>query len=348
MITFIYSLMTDRRKGLLFAPFKFILFILSLAYGVAIFARGMLYKARIFKSHKVPLRIVSVGNLTLGGTGKTPFVITLSRILKDELKKEAAVLIRGYGWDEQAMLKKSLPDIPILVGENRVKSAGRAIKLYGTTAAVLDDGFQYWELERDLDIVLVDSRNPFGNNRLFPRGVLREPLSATQRADVIVFTKVNKKHCNLAALQADMKKHNASLVFIETYHKPKHLYDTRARKELALTALTGRRVVLLSSIGDGAYFEETVKDLGAIVVEHIAFGDHHNYTHADRQRILKRCQERSFDLLITTEKDMVKLTRMCLYFEDYNLMVLAVEMHISSGRELLIDRLRLLYNRQGA
>ena len=337
--------MTDKRNGILYVPFKLVLFVLSLAYGIAIFTRGLLYKVRIFRSHKVPLRIVSVGNLTLGGTGKTPFVIALSRILKDGLKKEAAVLIRGYGWDEQAMLKNNLPDIPILVGENRVNAATRSIKLYGTTAAILDDGFQYWELERDLDIVLVDSRNPFGNGRLFPRGVLREPVSAIKRADVVVFTKVNKKRCDIEELKAYLKRHKGSLVFIETFHRPKHLYDTRARKELALTALAGRRVILLSSIGDSAYFEETVKDLGTTVVEHIAFGDHHNYTHADRQRILKRCQERSFDFLITTEKDAVKLTRMCLYFEDYNLMVLAVEMHIASGKELLVDRLRGLYNR---
>ena len=339
--------MTDKRKGALFAPFKFILYIISLVYGAAIFTRGLLYKTGLFKSHEVPLRIISVGNLTLGGTGKTPFVITLSRMLKDELRKEAAILIRGYGWDEQAMLKKNLPDIPILVGEDRVRSAGRAIKLYGTTAAVLDDGFQYWELERDLDIVLVDSRNPFGNRMLFPRGVMREPVSAIMRADVVIFTKVNKKRCDIEALKSDLRRHKSSLVFIETYHRPKHLYDTRARKELGLTSLSGKRVVLLSSIGDSAYFEETVKDQGAVVVEHIAFGDHHNYTNADRQRILKRCQERSFDFLVTTEKDAVKLTRMCLYFEDYNLMVLAVEMHIAQGREILIDRLRGLYNRQG-
>lgn len=326
-------------------PFKFVLYVMSLAYGTAIFIRGLLYKFGIFKSHKVPLRVISVGNLTLGGTGKTPFVMTLARLMKDELGKEVSVLIRGYGWDEQALLKKNLPDIPVLVGENRVKSAGRSIKLYGSTAAILDDGFQHWELARDLDIVLIDSRNPFGNGHLFPRGVLREPKSAVRRSAVIVFTKIDRKRCDLESLKKDLKKENGSLVFLETFHAPKHIYDTRQRKERDLSFIKGRRVVLLSSIGDSGYFEDTVRGLGAEIVEHIAFSDHHNYSQADRQRILKRCQERSFDFLVTTEKDAVKLNRMCLYFEDYTMMILVVELHITAGKELLIDRLHSLYNR---
>ncbi len=345
MINFIHSLMTDKRRGAIFVPFKFVLYIASLLYGAAIFIRGLFYKFGIFRSHKVPLRIISVGNLTLGGTGKTPFVMALSRILKDELGREVAVLIRGYGWDEQALLKKNISDIPVLVGEDRVRTAGRSIKLYGSTAAILDDGFQYWELERDLDIVLIDSRNPFGNGHLFPRGVLREPRLAVKRAGIVVFTKVDKKKCDLKILKAVLKRENDGLIFLETFHRPKHLYDTRARIERELLYIRGKRVILLSSIGDAGYFEDTVRDLGAEVVEHIAFSDHHNYSQADRQRILKRCQERSFDFLVTTEKDAVKLSRMCLYFEDYTMMILAVELHIVSGKELLIDRLRGLYNR---
>lgn len=344
MKKFIYSLMTDRQNGAAYAPFKFILYIVSLLYGVGVFTRGLLYKSGIFKAERVPIKIISVGNLTLGGTGKTPFVIKLAQILEDEIKKGTCILIRGYGWDEQAMLKKRLPDIPILVGENRVKSSRRAIKLYGSDAAILDDGFQYWELARSLDIVLIDSRCPFGNGHLFPRGILRETKRAIGRADIVVFTKVDKERWGVEALKEDLKRLNERLAFMEAVHKPKSFYDPRARRDINLSAVAGKRVILLSSIGDPVYFEETVKGLGANVIEHIAFSDHHNYSQADARLIMKRCGERAFDLLVTTEKDAVKLSRMSISFGKYATLILAIEMEITLGKETLIDRLHSLYS----
>ena len=344
MRDFIYSLMTDRRKGALFAPLKFILYLASLCYGAGLVVRKALYRVGIFAARKAPLKIISVGNLTLGGTGKTPFVITLAKILKDELGKETSVLIRGYGWDEQAMLKKNLPDIPILASENRAKSARRTIKLYGSVAAILDDGFQHWELQRDLDIVLVDSRNPYGNGCLFPRGILREPKEAVRRSDIVVFTKADKRLLETGAMRDELAKFNSGLIFMEAIHKPKYLCDERGRTH-DFAAVKGKRAVLLSSIGDPAYFEETAKGLGVNVALHIAFGDHHNYTEADVGRIMKRLNERSFDFILTTEKDAVKLDRMNLAFGNYILMTLVVEMEITQGKELLIDRLHSLFIR---
>lgn len=344
MKNFIYSLMADKRNGAAYALFKFILYIASLFYGAGIFARGLLYKFGVFKTERVPMKIISVGNLTLGGTGKTPFVITLAQVLEDEIRRGTCILIRGYGWDEQAMLKKKLPDIPILVGENRVKSSHRAIKLYGSDAAILDDGFQYWELARSLDIVLIDSRCPFGNGHLFPRGILREPRRAIRRADIVVFTKVDKKRADMEALKEDLKKLNGRLIFLEAIHRPKSFYDPRVRRDVNLSAAAGKRVILLSSIGDPVYFEETLKDLGANVIEHIAFSDHHNYSQSDAKLIMKRCGERAFDLLVTTEKDAVKLSRMSISFGKYVTLILVIDMEITAGREILIDRLHSLYS----
>jgi len=343
MRAFILSLMTDKRNGAVFAPFKFVLYLASIVYGTAILGRRLLYAVGVFRSRKVPMRIVSVGNLTLGGTGKTPFVIALAGIIKSELRREPCVLIRGYGWDEQAMLKKNLPDTPILVGEDRVKQAGRAIKLYGSSIGILDDGFQYWELRRDLSIVLVDSRNPFGNGHLFPRGVLRESLSALRRAHLVVFTKMDDKNPGLGLLKDRIHRINNRIGFLEAVHKPSHLYEPRTRKDLPLAALSGARVMLLSSIGDPGYFEETVKNLGAVVVEHMAFGDHHEYRQCDIDRVLRRCDERSFEYVITTDKDAVKLARRSFSFGKYKLCTLVVEMQITSGKEILIDRLRSLH-----
>ena len=343
MKDFIYSLMTDKRNGFFYSLLKFKLYLISLVYGLAIWVRRVFYKLGIFKHKKAPLKVISVGNITLGGTGKTPFVVALGHILETELKKNVCVLIRGYGWDEQAMLKNKLTDIPVLVGEDRAHSAMKAVKLYGSDTAILDDGFQHWELERDLDIVLVDSGNPFGNLQLFPRGVLREPRKALERADIVVFTKVNKKKTGSDNLKDEIKQLNKDALFLEAFHKPTHLYENKTKKTRDLSFIKDKRVVLLSSIGDPAYFEETVKDLGADIVEHITFPDHHNYRKSDIEYILKRCSERSFDLVLTTEKDIVKLSRLGLYLGPYTLLVMAIQMDIISGKEILVDRLNRLY-----
>lgn len=345
MREFMLSLMTDKRNGTVFVPIKFVLYLVSLVYGIGLMLRRLLYNIGIFRSEKVPLKIISVGNLTLGGTGKTPFVIRLAGIMLEDLRKPVTVLIRGYGWDEQTMLKKKLPDTPILVGPDRVRSAHKAIKLYGSDTAILDDGFQYWELQRNLDIVLIDSGDPFGNGRLFPRGVLREPKDAVKRASVIVFTKVDKKISVLENIKNELLKINPDLVFVESLHKPVHLYDFKARKEYPLDFLNGKRVVLLSSIGDPEHFEETARSLGADAAEHIIYGDHHNYRESDAERVVKRCSERKFDFILTTEKDEVKLRRMSLSFASYTVMTLVIELEITKGSELLVDRLRRLYSR---
>ena len=343
MTNFIYSLMTDKKNGIIFAPFKIVLYLASLLYGLAIFIRKILYKAHLFNTSKAPLKVISVGNITLGGTGKTPFTIALAKILEEDLKKNVCVIIRGYGWDEQEMLKRNLSDVPVLVGEDRTRCANKAVKLYGSDTAILDDGFQHWELARDLDIVLVDSRNPYGNAHLFPRGVLRETKRSLERAGVIVFTK-NNGAGGMDSIKDDVRAINNRAIFVEAKHVPKHLYEGRARRIHDLSDIVSKRVVLLSSIGDPAYFEETVRSLGADVVTHIVFPDHHDYRKSDIDRVTAVCDEKHFDFIITTEKDIVKLNRLGLFIGSYILLTLAVEMQITSGKEDLVAGLHSLYN----
>ena len=344
-INFVYSLMTDKKTGIVFVPFKAVLYLASLLYGLVIIVRAIFYKLHIFSTRKAPLLVISVGNITLGGTGKTPFTMTLARILEESLKKNVCVLIRGYGWDEQEMLKRNLADVPVLVGEDRCRSSYRAVKLYGSDTAILDDGFQHWELARDLNIVLIDSRNPFGNGHLFPRGVLRESKRSLERADVIVFTKTDKAPAGIDKIRAEIKAINNNAIFLETRHAPIHFYEGRARKIYDLPYASAKRVILLSGIGDPAYFEDTVKGLGADIIEHIKFPDHYNYRAGDIGRIVSICEEKYFDFIVTTEKDIVKLNRLGLFIGSYTVLTLAVEMQIASGKENLIDRLHSLYIR---
>jgi len=337
--------MTDRKVGAIFWPLKATLYLVSLVYGLAIAVRAVLYRYGIFESRSVPMKIISVGNITLGGTGKTPFVIYLVKLFRSEFAKDPAVLIRGYGWDETAMLKAKLPDTPILTGENRVKSAYRAIKLYGSDTAILDDGFQHWELKRDLNIVLVDSRKPFGNSFLFPRGVLREGKKALRRADVVVLTKAGSPEADVDAVKREVLAVNPDIDFVEASHEPDRIYDIKKKEPLDASVISGKRVILLSSIADPAYFKDMATSLGAEVVEHIEFPDHHNYGESDRAYIAKRCEERSFDMILTTEKDAVKLGRMNMSFGRYAVMVLAIDIGIIAGKEKLVDRLHSLYTR---
>lgn len=345
MIDFVYSLMTDKRKSAVFFPFKLILYFASLIYGLAIFLRAGLYKMHIFNTRKAPLKIISVGNVTLGGTGKTPFVITLAKILEEDLRKNVCVLIRGYGWDEQEMLRRNLADVPVLVGQDRNRTSNKAVKLYGSDTAILDDGFQHWELARDLNIVLIDSRNPFGNGHLFPRGVLRESKRSLERADVIVLTKSNGMAVGTNSIRKEVSAIGKNAIILEAAHVPKHFYEGRAKRVHDLSMVRAKRVILLSSIGDPLYFEETVNGLGADVIEHIKFPDHHNYKKKDIERVTTRCDERHFDLIVTTEKDIVKLNRLGLSIGSYKVLTLVIEMRILSGKENLIDRLHSLYTR---
>jgi tetraacyldisaccharide 4'-kinase len=343
MTDFIYSLMTDKRKSAVFVPLKLILYMASLIYGLAVILRRILYKLHVFSVHRALLKVISVGNVTLGGTGKTPFTMALARILEENLKKSVSILIRGYGWDEQEMLKRNLADVPVLVGQDRFRSSNKAVKLYGSDTAILDDGFQHWELARDLNIVLIDSRNPFGNGHLFPRGVLREPKRSLERADVIVLTKSNGSAAVMGAVRKEVSAVSKSAIILEAAHVPKHLYEGRARIFHDLSSVRAKRVILLSSIGDPLYFEETVTGLGADVIEHIKFPDHHDYREKDIERVTAKCDERHFDFIITTEKDIVKLNRLGLFIGSYKILTLVVEMQILSGKEDLIDRLHSLY-----
>lgn len=334
--------MTDKIKSPLALPLKWVLRLASVIYAIVIICRKMLYGIGIFRSERAPLKVISVGNITLGGTGKTPFTIMLSGLIKEELKRDPAVLIRGYGWDEQAMLKKNLPDTPILVGEDRFRSADRAVKLYGTSIAILDDGFQHWELRRDLDIVLIDSGNPFGNGHLVPRGVLREPKSALKRADIVVFTKSDKKISMVSSVKQEIFLINNRVEFLEAVHKSSHFYDARQRKELGLESVSGKRVLLVSSIGDPCHFTESVKTLKADVVDHMAYPDHHNYNIHDRNRIVKRAGETSADIIVITDKDAVKFARMSFSFGELQVLTLVIKLEITKGKERLIARLHSL------
>ncbi|MBI5561227.1 MAG: tetraacyldisaccharide 4'-kinase, partial [Deltaproteobacteria bacterium] len=271
--------------------------------------------AGILKKEELPCRVISVGNITAGGSGKTPMVIFLAKRLREKGLK-VLVLSRGYkrkgrgvaavsdgertlvspeeAGDEPYLMAERLIGVPVIVGKDRVISGLRAFERFSPDVIILDDGFQHIRLKRDIDILLLDSKRWFGSGYLLPRGPLREPLDGMKRADIIMIKGGKAGH----ALEG-VEKPCFGFVY-----RPAGLYDSDGR-ELDIKGLKGKRVSALCAIANPDSFLETLKGCGAIVVSAINFPDHHWYAPADMERIRKEAGDA--ELIVTTEKDYVRL-----------------------------------------
>ncbi|MDP3544197.1 MAG: tetraacyldisaccharide 4'-kinase [Elusimicrobiota bacterium] len=332
----------------------------SLAYGAGVLARRGLYAAGVLKRKRVKAKVVCIGNLTSGGTGKTPAVLLAAETLRKR-GHEVAILSRGYGrkaaapevsvlldgrpvdWrecgDEPWMIHQSLQGqgIPVLVCPDRAKAGALAVEMYGSRVLILDDGFQHLRLHRDLDVVLVNARDPFGGRRLLPLGDLREPLSALKRAGLVVITHADRvTSAELARLRDDLDLLHPGVTVVESAHKADHLLDVKTEAKLPLAHLKGQAVVALSGIGDPLSFETQLESLDIKVSQSWRFPDHHPYT----TRELKSIEDLRGGLpLVTTHKDFVRLSddwRSLLAGEVY---VLGIKLELLKGRNAWIDLL---------
>ena len=357
----------ERREGGRANALKFVLGGLAKVYEQAVQLRLGLYRRRLFRPQELGCPVVSVGNLTVGGTGKTPVAEMLARELQSRGRR-VAILSRGYksvprpfaqrlrnklfkhldlfpprivsdgkdvlldsrrAGDEPHMLAKNLPGVCVLVDKDRVKSGLHALRHFDSDVLLLDDGLQYQRLRHRIDVVLVDSQAPFGNEHLLPRGTLREPPANLRRASYIVVTKSGPKPDD--ALLARLRKLNRTAAIIECNHAPRHWQDLSTGERLPLNHLKGRHVGAMSGIARPESFEEGVRQLGAMVEISKAFADHHRFTKKEILRFLEWCDRRSLDALVTTEKDAVR-------FPDIDnpsvpMLFLRVEIEILRGRE---------------
>ncbi|MGB2601888.1 MAG: tetraacyldisaccharide 4'-kinase [Candidatus Omnitrophota bacterium] len=332
--TYFVSLMKDERDSVIDIAVKALLKVLSFVYTGAVNIVDTAYKIGLRRKYKVHVPVVSVGNITLGGTGKTPFTIFLADHFL-HAGKNPAVLTRGYGKDESKMLRDELPDVPIIVGQDRVKSARWAIE-QGRDVLILDDGFQHRRIARDFDILLLDSISLFGNEFLFPRGVLREPLSSLGRADLFALTKVDRIS---ARRREKIVKRLGELApgkpVILTRHRPSCLIDVTGAAYSA-ESLGGERIVLVSGIVDPDYFAFLVEKLGAEVVARLDYTDHHRYTQWDVKEMRSKYIESSAEKIIVTKKDYVKIKDLNISLIEEKLFVLDVVIDIIEGKEKLI------------
>ncbi|MBI3317933.1 MAG: tetraacyldisaccharide 4'-kinase [Candidatus Omnitrophica bacterium] len=278
----------------------------ELLYGFGLKAVHALYEKKLLPVHTLKAPVVSVGNLTWGGTGKTPLVLQLAQGLKKK-GYQVAVLTRGYGRDESKLLSQRLAPIPVLVDPDRVASGARAVREKGANLLLLDDGYQQWRLKKDVEILTIDATLPFGNGHLIPRGILREPKENVLRADLIVLTKVDGNPEGAKGLKKELEALNPDARIFFCRYRPVHLASWPSERKLALEELRSKRVCALSGIARPEPFEAAVEKLGAQVVLKIRVQDHHPYTAGEMIRILSRCRRHGVRHLVTTAKDAVRI-----------------------------------------
>lgn len=344
MAGFAVDVAYDRRHGPLAALLAAFLLVLSWVFGWLVRLRMWLYRERLFHDTPLGCKVVVVGNLTVGGTGKTPVVMKMARVLSERGRK-VAILSRGYKgrsdsparrfwrWltqgrrpdplvvsdgqsvlvgpeeagDEPYMMARNLADagVVVIVDRDRVEGGRFALRRFGVDTILLDDGLQYLPLHGQINLLLVDRHNPFGNRRMLPRGILREPVANLSRGTYIFVTK-----CDGAVpseLEAEIRRHNPQAEIIACAHRPREYVEVDGPGRFPLDHLRGRRVMAFSGIATPERFEATLRELGVELVANRRFLDHHAFAEEDFDEILERALRAKAEFIVTTEKDAVRL-----------------------------------------
>ncbi len=356
----------DRADGFTAVIFGGLLYCLSFIFEAIARTRFYLYNKRILRNAPLGCLVVVVGNLTVGGTGKTPVVEKFAKSLADRGRK-VAILSRGYKsksdssfrkiirWfthgespkprvvsdgkkllldssiagDEPYMLARNLPNVIVIVDKNRVRAGHYAITEFGADTLILDDGFQYLPLKGQLQLLLVDKTNPFGNKRLLPRGILREPVSHLNRASYIFLTKSDGEKD--FELEHTIRRYNKTAEIIECVHKLRFLVDFSTQEKSELSILKGKKVACFSAIAAPESFERFLRELGAKLVFRKRFLDHHRFTDSEMDAVFTQAKEAGAEMVVTTEKDSVRIRND--YNADIAFYYTKLEIDILSGSE---------------
>ena len=343
----------DDRRLLRFVPLVFA----SSVYRAGITLRNHVYDAGIRHARRMPCPVISVGNIMVGGTGKTPMVIMLARMLQEHGWKPA-VLSRGYGGkrkgraavvsdgheiltgpeeggDEPVLMGRSLPGVPVIVGRDRARAGRVAVDRFQADVLILDDGFQHRRLARDMDIVLLDAGRPFGNRFLLPRGGLREPPTALRRADVVVMTSTEEE-------AGPPPEDIPQIPVFSARRRPVALVKGPANETRPLVDLAGEKVCAFTGIARPESFRRILEPLCGGIASFLPFPDHHVYIARDVEDIRQVWRDSGARILLTTEKDGIKLARFPDFFKDLYLLRIAMEITPSRREfeEHILTRLR--------
>jgi tetraacyldisaccharide 4'-kinase len=328
------ALVSGERRGLAAGLQRFGLRLAGLPYSLGVALRNRLFDCGWKGAERAAVPVISVGNLTAGGTGKTPCVEYVVRRLR-EWGRNVAILSRGYGVstgpnDEARMLAENLPGVPHLQGADRVALARRAVAELRSDVLVLDDGFQHRRLARDLDLVLLDATRPWGFGYLLPRGLLRESPEALKRAGAVLLTRCDQAR-DLDRLRSQVTRLAPRAPLIETEHRPSDWLNA-ASATRPLEDFQGRDVVAFCGLGNPDAFRRTLLDVGLAVRAFRAFPDHHAYTPEDVEALSTWARkEAPGGVVVTTQKDLVKLRLTRL--GTCELWALRIQLRIVAGQD---------------
>jgi tetraacyldisaccharide 4'-kinase len=331
----------DERSGFSWDCVRVVLSLLSLVYRFGIALRRCAFALGLKRRRKVSVPVISVGNITTGGTGKSPMVEFLVKTLVEQGHRPA-VLTRGYGripggGDDEVFSDPSLSHIRRYVDPKRTRSAEQAIR-EGATILIMDDGFQHWALHRDLDIVLIDGLRPWGKNNVLPRGTLREPLKALRRASMFIITRSNQAESGaLKSIESRLEGIHPEAPILHAVHQPLDWSRFPSTESRDLEELQGRRALVFSGIGNPYAFAKTLSQIGVDVVRHRAFPDHHLFTTEQIESIRSQAPEFMANLILTTEKDARRVTPDGWTTECGFVRVRA---RITRGLDTLLERIR--------
>ncbi len=296
-------------------------------YGAIMTLRAFLYRKGLFKKRHPGVPVISVGNLTMGGTGKTPMTVYLAELLRE---KNPVIVSRGYrggssdkinvvsdrdgllmdakeAGDESYLLADKLPGVPVVTGPNKRLAAEYAVIHFNPGLVIVDDGFQHLALRRDLDMVLFKVDSFLGNNRVFPGGDMREPLKALNRADCFVLNCVNEgNQARAKAIEKALEKRFPGIPVFTAAYRPTGIVD-RNNGQLTVKEIRGKKYFGFCGLADPSYFQQIIENNGIELTGFQVYPDHHFYSEKDLQKITDAAESTGAEGLITTEKDMVKL-----------------------------------------
>ncbi len=358
----LYTFITTQQRGVFPTLFRILLIPLCWLYSAAVWIRNYCFMIGVIKQKRLPCTVISVGNIVVGGTGKTPASAAIAKLLQNK-GFQVAILLRGYkrrsseeitvvsdgenllcsraeSGDEANMLARQLTNIPIVIGKRRYFVGKTALDRFKSNILILDDGYQHRQLARDVDILTIDATQPYGTGALLPVGTLREPISALQRADIILLTRTDAVGTQVSDLKAELNRLTPNIPILESIHQPTSLYwlnQPGKHPTMPIKNLTGKRLLAVCGIGNPKAFVATLEKYNPEAVELFAFPDHHVYTESDLLQIQQRMKRCSAEWVVTTQKDEQKLASLSTKLP---IVVLAVELIITDGAAVLMETLQ--------
>lgn len=335
------DIVSGRSKGWKPGTIRFFTRVLAGVFGVIVRVRFYLYDHGIFSRSWPGCMVISIGNITVGGTGKTPVVEIFARALTHGGRK-VAIISRGYKarspslkWriknrrfisntkvvhdgkklllgarvagDEPCMLARNLENVVVITDKNRVRGSRYAIEKFGVDTIILDDGMQHLPLQRQIEVVLIDANCPFGHGYLLPRGLLREPLSGLKRATHIFITKAQGK--DVSPIISTIRQYNSHAEIIACYYEPVELVNIHTKEHISISALQGQKIIVATGIAQPDGFAAILERLGARVLRSYTYPDHHRFRREEIEYIYTRADAKSADAVLITEKDAVRFSR---------------------------------------